>query len=1179
MGLAVLVAWGLASTVAQGAEAGGSGCVLVEKEGKVEVARKGTTAFKPVDSGAALHYGDQLQTGSRSRATLRWSDLSMTRVDELTGMEIQPPAKPGGKAQLDLKSGASYFFSREKPTEIQFRTPVASGAIRGTEFNLSVGADGRTEVALLDGEVELSNAQGATTLKSGEKGTVEPGKAPTKTALIDAINVIQWVLYYPAVVDPDEFGLGDAEKQTYQASLKAYREGDLLGALGSWPESATPGSDAERLLHGALLLAAGRVEQTEADLKSLTTPSPLANALREVIVAVKHQTLASPTQPTTGSEWMARSYYLQSRADLPGALKAAREATGKSSRFGAAWVRVAELEFGFGRTADSLAALDKGLELSPRNAEGLTLKGFLLAARNQTKEALDYFDRAIAVDGALANAWLGRGLVKIRRGEDTYIIDVTEKSTHPGREDLQTAATLEPQRAILRSYLGKSFSATRDNGRASKELALARQLDPSDPTAWLYSALLAQQENEINQAIGDLEKSQELNDNRKVYRSRLLLDQDRAVRGANLANIYRDDGMIDVSVREAGKAVNADYANYSAHLFLANSFNELRDPRSVVLRYETPYLSEYLLANLLAPVGAGTLSQSVSQQEYSKLFERDRLGFASATEYLSRGSWAQNAVQFGTFGNTSYALEGEYLSDPGQRVNQDVKQLAYSLQIKQQIGPADSFYVQALTGDTRSGDLNQYADPALANPSIRVHDQQKPILIAGYHHEWAPGNHTLLLLSRLDSNLRVEDPRSGSFLYTTNSGPIDLFRAMPFQQSYDGSLEIYSAEAQQIWQHDRHTLVAGARAQFGNFDTANQHRLTGMDDYDFVAFNLTDPAPQQSSTPFDRETAYAYYFWQVLDPLQLVGGVAYDRIGFPRNHRFAPIADESHVAEDVLPKAGFQWFPATNTAVRFAFTRSLSGASFDQSFRLEPVQLAGFNQAYRSIIPETLTGANAGARFETFDLAWEHRFPSRTYFGVSGELLLSDFGRWRGAYLWDPFGNVLPSHVVERLDYQEKCLRVTLDQLLGRDWVLGARYQWCHARLEESFPDVPPQVWNGSFDPNFNQIFVSSRSSLRGDLHQVGLQALFNHPSGFFAGTEGVWYGQTAETDSAALPSSSAYFWQWHARAGWRSPQRRLEASVAVLNILDEAQGLHPINLHTEPPQRRTLAASLQLNF
>src|SRR5207247_9157115 len=97
----------------------------------------------------------------------------------------------------------------------------------------------------------------------------------------------------------------------------------------------------------------------------------------------------------------------------------------------------------------------------------------------------------------------------------------------------------------------------------------------------LLPALTREKENQSHEAVRDLEKSQELNDNRSVYRSRLLLDQDRAVRSANLANIYRDDGMIDVSVREAVKAVNADYANYSAHFFLANSFNELRYPQHV----------------------------------------------------------------------------------------------------------------------------------------------------------------------------------------------------------------------------------------------------------------------------------------------------------------------------------------------------------------------------------------------------------------------------------------------------------------------------------------------------------------------------------------------------------------------------------------------------------------------
>src|SRR5439155_13912567 len=129
------------------------------------------------------------------------SELGMLRFDQSTTTEIEPPPKPGDKPQLNLRSGRTYFLNREKPSAIQFRTPVASGAILGTEFDLAVADDGRTVLSLLDGEVTLSNAQGATTLKSGEQGTVEPGGVPTKTALIEAINVIQWVLYYPAVVD------------------------------------------------------------------------------------------------------------------------------------------------------------------------------------------------------------------------------------------------------------------------------------------------------------------------------------------------------------------------------------------------------------------------------------------------------------------------------------------------------------------------------------------------------------------------------------------------------------------------------------------------------------------------------------------------------------------------------------------------------------------------------------------------------------------------------------------------------------------------------------------------------------------------------------------------------------------------------------------------------------------
>ena len=606
--------------------------VLLTVEGKVEVSSGGDWAAGKTNQ--LLHVGDRLRTGARSRATVRLSNFTVLRVSELTTVQIQSPSKAENQPVLNLKSGAAYFFSREKPTELEFRTPLASGAIRGTEFNLAVAEDGRTVVTLLDGEIALSNDLGQIALASGEQGTVDRGKAPTKTAVIDAINIIQWCLYYPGVLDVDELNLSADEQRILADSLMAYRSGDLLQALSLYPENHPPASDAGKIYRAAVVLAVGDVPGAEAILQTLPAATPMADALREMIAAVKYKPWTRIAPPVLATEWMAESYHLQSQSKLPEARKAAQAAVAKSPAFGLGWARLAELEFGFGNTEGAQAALENALRFSPRNAQALALKGFTLSAHNKISDAIQLFDQAIAIDGSLGNAWLGRGLCQIHKNR-----------RQEGVNNLLTAAALEPQRSELRSYLGKAFSDVGDDKRAARELGLARRLDPNDPTSWLYSALLNQKRNRINEAIGDLEKSKELNDNRSVYRSQLLLDKDRAVRGANLANIYRDAGMADVSTREAVKAVNFDYANYSAHLFLADSFNDLRDPQGVNLRYETPYVSEYLVANLLAPVGVGTLSQTVSQQEYSKLFERDGLGLSSSTEYFSHGDWRQGAAQ------------------------------------------------------------------------------------------------------------------------------------------------------------------------------------------------------------------------------------------------------------------------------------------------------------------------------------------------------------------------------------------------------------------------------------------------------------------------------------------------------------------------------------------------------
>jgi Flp pilus assembly protein TadD len=1133
---------------------------LLTTEGRVEVARAGTAAWTAGRTNQPLQIRDQVRTGLRSRATVRLSDLTLTRLDELTTIEIQPPGKAGNKPVLEQRSGMIYFLNRERPTEVEFRTPQASGAIRGTEFNLAVTADGRTVLTLIDGEVALSNPQGELVLSSGEQATVQAGQAPTKTAVIDAINIIQWALYYPVIVDLNDLRLTAGEEQALGDSLAAYRSGELLRALAVYPEARQPGSDDEKIYLAGLLLSVGRVEQSEAILDATT--SPITLALRQLIAAVKNQsfTLTLPRReaearrpyPPLSTEWMAESYYRQSQHDLEGAWQAARQAVARSPDFSFAHVRLAELEFGFGNTDRALAALNGGLRLSPRNPQAHSLRGFLLAAQNDNRRSLESFDQAIAIDSALGNAWLGRGLARIRRGDD-----------RGGREDMQVAAILEPHRSLHRSYLGKAFGETRDQKRAEKELGLARKLDPNDPTPWLYSALLKQQQNRINESVDDLERSQELNNNRSLFRSRFLLDQDRAVRSANLAAIYRDAGFTDVSIREAQRAVSYDYANYSAHLFLAGSYDALRDPKSVNLRYETPFFSELLVGNLLAPVGGGTLSQNISQGEYSRFFDGDHFGVISDTEYLSYGHWIQSGSQYGNVGNTSYAIDAFYRSDNGQRPNNDLEQLSVGAKIKQQLTRKDSVYLEANYYHAKFGDVAQYYDPNQASGRFRGEEWQEPNLLAGYHREWSPGNHTLFLAARFDDTLKYSDPEPTIrfFRHSLVSGRIISVGDAPgIGVNYNTDLEAYSAELQQLFQRGDHTTIVGGRYQAGWSDTTAELRQQ------FFGTTLTN---QNVETSLDRASVYGYHLWQIFAPLQLTAGVSYDHLHYPRNNDAPPVNDQETSKDRVSPKFGFVLTPLDGMHIRGAYTRSLGGVYFDTSVRLEPTQVAGFNQAFRSLAPESVAGLVPGTEFETFGLGIDQLFRrTRTYVAAEAELLRSD-ARFTIGVLTNS-GFPVPdsaSSTRQWINFEEKSLFFSVNQLLSDEWSLGARYRLSAADLDLRLLDVASTV---PFATNINRDVTAI-------LHQVTLYANFNHPSGLFAQANSIWNQQSNQHYTPDLPGDD--FWQVNLYLGWRFYRRHAELRVGLLNVTDQDYRLNPLNLYNELPRDRTLAVNFKFYF
>jgi tetratricopeptide (TPR) repeat protein len=451
--------------------ASGQDAKLLEVQNIVEATKGANGAWAPAAKDLSLAIGDRVRTRQRSRATLRLTDLYTMRLEQFTTVEIASSLFEEGKPRLDVGAGAAFIFSREKSGEIDIKTPAANGAMRGTQVFVRVAADGTSSFQVLEGQVELANLQGKLLLGPGEAGEAAPGRAPKRTAVIEATNLLQWALYYPAVLDPDELGLKGERK-----SVAAYREGDLLEALERHSGSAQGTSG--KLYRAAVLLAVGRMDEAAGNLKGVPANDPGRRAIERMIDAVKfreREPWADESLNTAG-EAIAESYYRQSRSDLKGAREAARIATERAPGNGYAWTRLAELEFSFGRTKPARDALAKGLEFTPRNARAHALQGFILAADNRIEEARTSFEQAVQLDGSLGNGWLGLGLTKTKRGD-----------LAGGRADLQTAATVEPTMSVFHSYLGKALSMEGKPVEARKDLDLAKQLDPNDPTPWLYS--------------------------------------------------------------------------------------------------------------------------------------------------------------------------------------------------------------------------------------------------------------------------------------------------------------------------------------------------------------------------------------------------------------------------------------------------------------------------------------------------------------------------------------------------------------------------------------------------------------------------------------------------------------------------------------------------------------------
>jgi len=824
--------------------------------------------------GAAICAGEVVTVAPGGRAALQLPEAAtVLRLDGGSRLAVErPPAPDAGRVRL--LEGLLYFLSQVRRS-LTVETPYVTAGIEGTEVLVEV-RPGLAELEVLDGRVGLAATRSAEPppLRAGEgarvraDGAVERTGAPAapgEALRARARDRLGWTLWYPPIIE------AEAERHP-------------------------------RLAEAARALTAGRVEVARSILAQPATgeEAGLARALDAIVatargeleVAAKAAREAVELAPEAAGPRLAWSYVRQARGDLDAAKGDLDIALARAPRSPLVRARAAELAFMRGELRAARREAETALALAD-TALGHIVLGFVELAASRPREALARFETARARDAGNPAAHLGLGLAQIRQNR-----------LEEGRAALEAAAALDPTGGLLRSYLGRALAASGRPEKAREQLELAKGLDPDDPTPWLATALLELEANRPAAALAELDQAIARNRGREPFRSRTLLEQDRASQSAALARIYRELGLETPARLQAQEALARDPGNAAAHRFLADLFADRR-------RYEVARTSEQLQAQLAGPLEAEPVSPRLGfgdisiapgaaalfpgYGEYGFAFERERVTALGTGVVGSSETFAGEALLGALAGRT--ALSAGLLASrtdgfrEDARIDNDLANLVGRFQVDETL----QLQIEGRYRRTERGDILQRFDPDVFE---RDADNRLRQGLGRFGAAWRPRPETLALGSFMAIDQREENRRLGA----ANS-----------RQDSRGWL----GEVQLQERLGPVRLVAGAG-------------LTAID-LDSTLFGVTRAEERQA------RNLYLYAVGEPLDTVRVSLGLSLDSY---RNLR--------HDIDTIDPKIGLEWRPSDSLTLRGAALRTVKRPLIvDQT--LEPTQVAGFTQLFDDV--------------------------------------------------------------------------------------------------------------------------------------------------------------------------------------------------------------------------------------
>jgi tetratricopeptide (TPR) repeat protein len=1064
---------------------------VVSVQGSVQARRVGETEWTPVKLNDTYCPGDMIRVGERGRVAVILRNENILRLDQKTTITFAGLEKEQ-TFLLDLLTGAVHFFSRI-PRTLKVITPFVNAAVEGTEFFVLVERD-QTFLSIFEGRVAATNELGSLTVTSGQSAVAQAGQAPALRIVVRPRDAVQWALYYPAILDyrPGDFpgGVETGWEAMVRKSIEFYWEGDPARAFSSLEGAPEDIPDPRfSTYRAALLLSVGRVDEARVDIEGALNLDPTnshAFALRSLIAVVQNEKdraldlaeKAVGLDPKSSAARVALSYAQQANFDLQGALESIKEAVKLDPKNPLACARLAELWLSVGNLKKAVDAAQEAVALNPKLAHTQAVLGFAYLTKIKIRDAKKAFEKAIEMDQAAPLPRLGLGLAKIRQGK-----------LKAGRDEIGIAASLDPNNSLIRSYLGKAYFEEKRDKLAKGQFAIARELDPLDPTPWFYDAIRKQAVNRPVEALQDLQKSIELNDNRAIYRSRLLLDEDLAARSASLGRIYDELGFQQLALVEGWKSLNIDPSNYSAHRFLADTYSTLP-------RHEIARVSELLKSQLLQPInispvqpqlaesdlfilsGAGPASPSLN--EFNPLFNRNRFALLASGVAGGNDTLGDEVVHSGVWGRLSYSVGQFHYETDGFRENNDLEQDIYNVFTQVSLSHKTSLQAEFRHKDIEKGDLPLRFDPTDFLPTLRQGERTNSVRL-GFHHAFTP--HSDLI---------------GSFIYGMADFDTETEINVPFppflvQSDLATDEDGYLAEVQHLFRFERFQVTGGV----GYYSADSDETGTFQPQVPPILVN-------SSSTQSIRHTNL----------------YVYSLIGYPKNFTWTIGGSADFFDSEILdrdqfnPKFGLTWNPIPNTTVRAAVLRVLRRMLISEQ-TIEPTQVAGFNQFFDD---------TRGTESWRYGIGIDQKFPRDIYGGVE----------YSERDLEVPVRDPTLGGQVRETDREEKLGRAYL-YWTPHPWVaLSAEYQF--ERFERQ-PDLPGVENIVKLETHRIPLGISF-------FHPWGFSARLKAT---YIDQEGEFGSSTL-----GVQTEDDQFWIVDASIGYRLPKRWGLITIEAKNLFDE---------------------------